>query len=255
MLSRLTPADLQDIQVFISRLSAASQSEKNTFAMGAETHNSASWVRFSRGVYNHPLTWWIGVFQVQQQLGVWGTTWRGSASVKANSLKTVLTPVLEELKGMALGKESPLVDAIIKFNLEQRKADLAGRIMGGLFTNYATTGGRFGAKNIGNSIKLPIKINNFILSAYGAAIKGMHDAQGSLEAVVQAILTGTAETPGYLHKKVEIEKNTSEYQELLLAFTECIDSLMTLAEVQPKAVDPKIFCQRPENRALIGLCS
>ncbi len=61
-----------DVQIFIETLLSVSQNDFTGFTRMFARGNEAAWRRFVKGAYNHPVTWWIGIFQLQMQMGVWG---------------------------------------------------------------------------------------------------------------------------------------------------------------------------------------
>lgn len=54
------------------------------FSMTFPHGNEAAWYRFVKGTYNHPITWWVGIFQLQMQMGIWGSCHRAVASTRAS---------------------------------------------------------------------------------------------------------------------------------------------------------------------------
>ncbi|BBA32510.1 hypothetical protein sS8_0545 [Methylocaldum marinum] len=62
-----------DVQSFIETLQSADRNEFAGFTMRFARGDEASWKRFIKGAYNHPITWWIGIFQLTMQMGIWGT--------------------------------------------------------------------------------------------------------------------------------------------------------------------------------------
>ena len=80
------------------------------------------------------------------QMGIWGHHRRAVASTRSNVLWQATQPLRSEAGKMLQGKPAPLLSGIVKYNLKYRKADIAGKLVGGQFTNYASMGGRFGNK-------------------------------------------------------------------------------------------------------------
>lgn len=61
---------------------------------------------FLKGAYDNPKTWWIGVFAVQMQTGLFGTRLQRMAASNAGVLNSLLAPVTADLKSMATGGDS-----------------------------------------------------------------------------------------------------------------------------------------------------
>jgi len=96
--------------------------------MTAPNGNGAYWSRFLKGAYNHPLTWWIGVFQLQMQTGLWGHHYQVLANSRASELWQLSKPLRDEASGWWLdGKDTPMLSALIRYNLEHRKAGVMGK--------------------------------------------------------------------------------------------------------------------------------
>lgn len=53
-----------DVQSFVEALQNAGP-RLTGFTMTFAHGNEAAWHRFIKGAYNHPITWWIGIFQLQ----------------------------------------------------------------------------------------------------------------------------------------------------------------------------------------------
>jgi hypothetical protein len=129
---------------------------------------------------------------------------------------------------------------------------MVGRLAGGAFTNYASTGGRAG-KRIPKGLKYPINLSNLILASYGAAIKAMASGHGNLESVIQSILTGRPES--LQRSQLQSTGELSPEEERLLNSSEvALTEVMALSQVLPSPMPVKEFCLRPENINLKSLC-
>lgn len=122
---------------------------------------------------------------------------------------------------MLEGKDIPMIKAIVKYNLNNRKSDILGRFIGGQFTNYASLGGRYGNKKISNKIKNPVKVSNFIISSYGAAIKAVGEGNDSIEETIQSILTGDAKHLPANYDKPEDKLFNEDEKELYIKTGYC----------------------------------
>lgn len=239
----------KDSQILIENLQELSQSEVDNFILNFVNSNEPGWQRFIKGAYNHPLTWWVGIFQLQMQMGLWGHQRRASANIRAN----MLWQVTKSLREVPNKKSSHILGSIIKYNIKYRKSDISGRLVGGAFTNYASTGGRLG-KSIGGKIKYPINLTNFMLASYGAAIKSIATGNKSLESVIQSVLTGRPETlPVGILKNMSMSYSKEELK-LLSSSEIALAEVMSLSRSSPAPVPIKEFCLRPENINLDGLC-
>ena len=243
-----------DVQTFVENVQKSNPREVDVFISWFANGNEAVWSRFIRGAYNHPITWWIGIFQLQMQMGIWGPHRRAVASTRANVLWQATQPLRSEVGEMLQGKPAPLLSGIVKYNLKHRKADIAGRLVGGQFTNYASMGGRFGNKRLPKSVKLPVGASNFILASYGAAIKAVVEGHKNAEAVIQSILTGH---PEHLPKNYHSDSNTpftEEETRLHKNIETVLSAVMSLTQATPGPIPIKEFCSRPENINLKGIC-
>lgn len=249
----LSFTEKDDVQVFIENLQADPRTLdgfSTTFAHG----NEAAWYRFIKGTYNHPITWWIGIFQLQMQMGVWGHRHRAAASTRANVLWQISSPLRDELVGMVHGESTPLLSAIVRYNLKHRKADVIGRFVGGAFTNYASMGGRLGNKHLPKTAKRVGTVTNLGIASYGAAIKAVGIGPKTLEAVIQSVLTGHPEhlPSGYRSDgDAPISKDESQ---VLQNVESVLSEVMSLTQVAPGPVPISEFCSRPENLNLKGVC-
>lgn len=249
-----------DVQAFVENLQANPR-ELTGFTMTFAHGNEAAWHRFLKGAYNHPITWWIGIFQLQMQMGIWGHQHRSVASTRASVLWQISEPLRNEASGLLHGGDMPMLSAIIRYNMKYRKADIAGRLAGGTFTNYASTGGRLGNKILakaGKATRISVKgirmFTNFGFASYGAAIKALAQGHKTLEAIIQSILTGRPEHLPANYRSDSETALTQEEQELLEKLEMALSEVMSLSQVAPDPIPIKEFCSRPENINLKGVC-
>src|SRR5690606_19961606 len=121
----------KDVQAFVENLQEDPRGMAN-FTTNFANGNEAAWRRFLKGANNHPITWWIGIFQLQMQMGIWGHQYRSVASARASVLWQICEPLRQEAHGSLHGEEAPILSAIVRYNLNYRKADMAGRLAGGV---------------------------------------------------------------------------------------------------------------------------
>jgi len=185
--------DKQEIDKFIRNVQSQNQRELDIFKDNFAQGNKASWHRFLVGAYNHPLTWWIGIIQLQMQMDLWGHKYKSIAAIRANMLWQITAPLRKEVENGLHGDSMPIITTIVKYNIKHRKADILGRLAGGAFTNYASTGGQMGDKVLPKSAKPVRTVTNLGLASYGAAIQAVVKGHKNIEAVTQSILTGQPE--------------------------------------------------------------
>lgn len=178
----------RDAQIFVENLQSAGPVEVDKLISSYKLGNEPAWRRFIKGAYNHPITWWIGLLQLQMQLGMWGHTRKAQAQFAANQLAQTLNFAKDNASKEILYR-------VVVYNLKHRKADVLGRFAGGAFTNYASTGGKAGNKKLPKNGKRTISITNFVLASYGASIKSVATGHKKIEHVVQSILTGGPNGP------------------------------------------------------------
>lgn len=243
-----------DIQRFTENLQNAEPDETGIFMSQFARGNRAVWHRFIVGSYNHPVTWWIGILQLQMQMGIWGYHRKAVASARSNTLWQVTQPLRDELENVLKGEPAPLLSGIVKYNLLYRKADIAGRLMGGVFTNYASTGGRFGTRRLSPSGKTTRRVANSSIAAYGASIMAIAKSYRSAETVVQSILTGRPEQLPGDYRDNAAKPLTDEESQLLGDFGFVFSEVMSLTRFAPDPVPIEEFCLRPENISLKGVC-
>lgn len=243
-----------DVQIFVENVQNSSPHEVNVFASWFSNGNGAVWSRFIRGAYNHPITWWIGIFQLQMQMGIWGFHRRAQASERASILWQLSKPLRDEVSGLLKGEDIPMLSAIVRYNLKYRKADIAGRLAGGAFTNYASTGGRLGNKSLSKNAKRVRTVANLGIASYGAAIKAIAEGRKTIEAVIQSILTGHPEHLPDNYRNDGGAAVSSEETKLLENLKSALSELMSLTQVMPGPVPIREFCSRPENINLKGVC-
>lgn len=174
--------------------------------------------------------------------------------MRANILSQVLAPVWNEAAGKVNGGGTPVLSGVIRYNLKFRKSDIAGRLAGGQFTNYASTAGRFGNLRLSANAKRVRMVTNFGIASYGAAIKAVAMGHRQPGALVQAVLTGRAENLPANYLQGSKEPLGSKETELLQGLGMAITEVATLTQVSPSPVSIEEFCTRPENLDLAGVC-
>lgn len=236
----------RDSETFLLHLQNTSPEEIDKLVNSYQTGNDPGWHRFIKGAYNHPITWWIGLFQLQLQLGVWGSARKSQAQIRANALAKIFEVILND-------GNADLLYRVLAYNLEHRKADILGRFAGGTFTNYASTGGKLGNKHISKLTRSTVSVTNFILASYGASIKAIASGHRSAEAVVQSFLTGDPRGPS-VYPNANRDNLTKAELELFEKAEGALVEMNSLTQLSPGPVPISKFCIRPENIDLKGLC-
>ncbi|TCI02204.1 hypothetical protein EZV61_14810 [Corallincola luteus] len=251
---QLNASDKILVEKVTNALSEASAEKSNELMAMLAAGREPAWLRFTKGVYNHPITWWVGIFQLQMQLGVWGHQWQSKAAVRANLLAQLQNPLKREFKQLSHGDISPVISLLVRYNLKYRKADIAGRLLGAQFTNYASTGGAIGQRYVKGKAKAAVSGVNFAISTYGAAIAAIASGITDLESVLQSVLTGRPEiAPSNYRSSVVITVSDEERQVVANLNLALVDAL-EYTTVTSAPVPIKEFCRRPENVNLKGLC-
>jgi len=249
----LNNMEKRDIQIFLENTQKSNSHDLNTFKSTFAYGYKATWHRFIVGAYNHPLTWWIGIIQLQMQMGIWGFRQKSIASTRANVLWQVTKPLRDELKNALEGDSTPIISDIVRYNLKHHKADILGRFIGGAFTNYASSGGRFGNKRISSNFKKIRTVTNLGIASYGAAIKAIINGNNSLKEVIQSVITGNPDHLSNNYNKKNDEPLTKEEIELVNSINIALSEMMVLTEISSRPIPINEFCLRSENVNLEGV--
>jgi len=250
----LSFSEKKDVEILLSNTNSLEQSDIDNFTIDFAKGNEAAWYRFIKGAYNHPITWWIGIVQLKMQMGIWGFQQKAQSQVRANILWQVSKPLRDELSGIATGESTPILEAFVKYNLKHRKSDITGRFVGGMFTNYASTGGRFGNSKLSSNAKKVRTITNLGIASYGAAIKAIAQGMNTYEAVIQSVLTGHPEHVSVNTSSSISNPLTNKDVTLLTSIEIAMSEAFSLVQLSPKPVPINEFCSRAENINLKGVC-
>lgn len=235
-----------EVDDFIKTLSNADPKEAEKFLDEFQSGAGPAWHRFLKGAYNQPITWWIGIIQLQMQLGMWGSKRKAHAQVVATQLGQILLKIKEN------SNEETLFKAV-RYNLKYKKADVIGRFAGGAFTNYASKGGKIGGQKLDKNLGRAINLSNFILAAYGACIKAVATGHKKSEHVIQAILTGNPNGP-VPYPRTDNNSISDEEKRIFIAAEEGIYEMNRLSHVSSSPIPIAEFCLRPENVDIKELC-
>lgn len=243
---RLDFSGKRDSQVLIENLQNSKPEDVDKLMGLHMLRNEAAWHRFVKGAYYHPITWWMGLIQIQMQLGIWGNSRRAQAQLAANQLAQTLKVARDNADDKVLYKA-------LAYNLKHRKADVLGRFAGGIFTNYASTGGKLGAKKLHKNTTRTINLSNFVIATYGAAIKSVAGGHKNIEHVMQSVLTGRLNGP-VPYPKVDNYKLSKKGLDIYEKAEGALAEMDSLTKLSPRPVSINEFCLKPENIDLRGLC-
>lgn len=254
----LSLADKLEIQKFLENVSQSKVAATNHTINSLVSGRQSAWFRYLKGAYNHPITWWVGILQLQMQMGVWGHQRQSLSQTRSSLLWQISKPLrVEALQSIRLDSQPDLIMSIFKYNLKHRKADIMGRLSGGVFTNFASAGGLAGnriSKKFKN-VNRTRKVLNFVIASYGAAIKAIAEGEKTIGPIIQSIITGTAEKLPPSYHKFNTMVLSHEEKIALETLEFSITEMLSLSQLSPGPVPIKEFCTRPENINLKSICS
>ena len=236
----------RDAQIFLENSQSAKSEDVDKLINSYKLGSEGAWIRFTRGAYNHPITWWIGLLQIQMQLGVWGHARKAQAQIVAHQLS-------QTLKVMEENSNKKILYKALTFNLKYRKSDILGRFVGGAFTNYASAGGSIGSRNISKSSSRVVSVSNFVMASYGASIKAVATGHNKIEHVIQSVLTGAPYGPAPYPDVDDYELSNNEVS-IFNNANQALAEINSLTDLSPHPVPIAEFCLRPENINLKGIC-
>lgn len=247
----LLPAEKSAVENLLRKVGQAPPRQRDEFARRFTDGQHPAWRRYIDGIYNHPKTWWIGIIQTQMVLGVWGARRKAEALIR----QAALAQILHQLTAPENRERSEtLIVEAVRFNLQYRKADIAGRFHGGLFTNYASMGGRRGAAATGHGLKWAGRITNFTIASFGAAIGALAVGRKTPEDVLNAIITGKTEALPAQYQVLAQQAPAEATDELEHIVNGEVQGVDALNRVSPSPVPIRDFCTRPENVDLKSIC-
>jgi len=141
-------------------------------------------VQFFQGAYSYPRDWWVGILWCMMALGTFGGESKRRADAWGRDLETLLR----------FGINNPeLASRLIGTYLHhqtQNSPAFYGRIAGGVFTGYASRGGRFGNGVLSFGTKAASTSANFILATTGAMILAVKYGGRDIVSIMDAAITG-----------------------------------------------------------------
>jgi hypothetical protein len=140
-------------------------------------------VRFLKGAYSHPRDWWVGIIWCFMSLGTFGGDAKRRADEWGRDLETLIQ----------FARKNPklayrLISVYLK-NQVQNSPEFYGRLAGGMFTNYASRGGRLGSR-LGTGMKVASMTANFILATTGAMILSVKYGGKDIISIFDAAING-----------------------------------------------------------------
>lgn len=213
--------------------------------------DEAMWFRYSQAMANFPKTWWIGLIQMQMIAGLWGQEHQASAALRQNDLRKILAEAFADLD-----RTWEVMSESAKYVLEHHKADVLGRLHGGVFTNFALKGGK-GSRSLPTGVSVAATTMHFSIATFGAAIWAIGSELKKHDDLLHSILLGRP-LP-YPKKRPDVKTNhimVDQQQIDRLASTTYLQlsAVRELNEIEPPPLSVKQFCTRPENIDLRGLC-
>lgn len=251
LLTFLDKVDRQAIEKGLDNIEAASTSLSSYFLKKFATVDDASWFRFLHGAYEHPKDWWIGIIQLQMIAGYWGRDRKSEAMIRQSALNAAF----QGFSSLSTPQKENVLSGIVQYNYENRKSDISGRITGSVFTNFASTGGLFGARKLGASSKFSVAGVNFLISRYGAAVKSVQYGMKSIEPILQSILTGhPEEIPDKYCSRTRQYSLPKDGETVVEETLPILPKLAEVCQIGTKPVPIEKFCSRPRNKDLESIC-
>lgn len=174
-------------------------------------------LRFLKGAYSHPRDWWVGVIWCLMATGIFGSAAKKNADSWGRDLETILI----------MAKKNPVVTirmlAVYLKHKVMSEPEFYGRLAGGMFTNYASTGGRFGRRLLPTGAKMGASAVNFVLATTGAMILSIKYGGKDIVSALDAAITGD-----YLP-----DISASQYKEL---FREALESSAPIPQAEQDAL-------------------
>jgi hypothetical protein len=193
-----------------------------------------AWLRFFKGAYDMPITWWTGIIHSTMLAGIWGNNYKSAAQINQQRLDLAI----EKLDSHP--DQQKIINtcaAVAWYNKEY----LAGRLAGGLLVTKVTNSllkkfpflKKHSLVTKGTSFSF-----NFAISSYGASLIAIASGYNSTHDVVYSIITGTAQRfPLSEHLiNLAIEEAKNKAQKEIQNPKELIVLIEMLNDIQPGAM-------------------
>lgn len=239
----LRPTDKDAIERFMEN---ASEEDISAFEeMLNHASNDPRWVRYFRAAYNQPITWWMGIIQIQMVLGWWGREHQVRAQIRQSLISKALATALDETN-----REKTAETSWRFLKIAVRQPEFYGRLHGGIFTNYATTGGRYGSSRLPFwKVMAPAAVTNFIIAGFGAVVGISSRGIRSPEDLISAILFGEVKhldkhsiplPPGWENELEQSGSGAAVWSQL--------NTMKKLNRIAPQPAPVETFCRNSQNR-------
>ncbi len=258
----LRSPDRDAVQKTLESLQNAPKDDVDAFMRYILNGNRNALQNFTKGAVDNPKTWWIGLFSLQMQAGLFGHRLQQLARSNASVLESILAPLWTDAKGSLVRDDAAIVSNVVRYALKYHRSLLAGRFAGGAFTTFATTGGLFGRRQIGKlrrSAKYPIGagvfVTNVSLASYGAGMMSVGLGRAKLRDVLFSILTGSdVQIPPHFELLLGKAALSTKELEQVEWLKEMLVELSKLTQVGSGPIPIKEFCSRPENIDFKAIC-
>lgn len=190
-----------------------------------------AWLRFLKGAYEMPITWWVGIIHSTMLTGSWGNDYKSAAQINQQRLDLALEKFNSHPDQQKIIR---VCTAVAIYN----KAYISGRFSGGMLVSK-TTNTLF--KKIPAIKQYTLAIGatsfalNFSISSFGAALMTIASGYRSTHDVVYSILTGAAQQFPLADALIDygIEQAKSNAKSEIENPKELIVLVETLNDIQP----------------------
>lgn len=198
-------------------------------------------LRFSKGTYSFPYTWWIGVIQISMLAGAWGERHQRAAQIRQQALARILHQWWTD------SKRNERTAYVIGFIRKYFKAYLVGRGLGGVFTGYAQTGGT----KLPFKVALPQSATNFTIASFGGAILAVGKGARSVEEILFSTITGkTSPVPAMPHAHPSQPSAQDPELQAVKANAQAVKQINSVNPGGPISIEE--FCGQRRNASLRG---
>ncbi|WP_096085409.1 hypothetical protein [Agaribacterium haliotis] len=231
---QLNAQDKREIQDFLQQLTQLSGSARQSFLIHFASTNDATWQQHLRN-QRRPIYWWIGIVQMQMQMGIWGRAYKACADARAHMLRELCDFLVErELGDSQLG--SPLLLAQLRYNLKHFRHDC----MRGLLASHCQA----------SSMSDSEVENQLAISSYGAAIRCISRGHTSYQAIVQSLINSRPEQAPVWLPQASYAAKPGEEAGLASTLQNAINAAISYSDLRqaPRALYQ--FCSSPALLAL-----
>lgn len=258
----LRTPDRDAVQQTLESLQNAPKDDVDDFMRYILNGNRNALQSFIKGAVDNPKTWWIGLFTLQMQAGLLGNRLQRMSQSNAGVLRTILAPLWDDAKGTLVSEDSTIISNVVRYAFKYHRSMLAGRLAGGGFTTFATTGGLYGRRQLGRlkrparySIGVGVFVTNVSLASYGAGIMAVGLGRSKIRDVLFSILTGSdVQIPPHFELLLGETSATAEEMEQIEWLREILVEINKLVQVGSGPIPIQEFCSKPENIDFKAIC-